>query len=57
MASYWLTDCDARVYKPDGTYTDVSRKAGQGGVQQVIESHSFENRSSSECKAVMVERE
>ena len=58
MGVYWLTDCDARVYTPDGNVVNVSLKAGQAGVQGIIEAHSFENRSSSaECKAVMVERE
>ena len=58
MGVYWLTDCDATVYTPDGNSVNVSLKAGQAGVQGVIEVHSFENRSSSaECKAVMVERE
>ena len=58
MGVYWLTDCDARVYSPDGKYVDSSRKAGQASVNAAVKSHSFENRSSStECKAVMVERE
>ena len=47
----------ARIYLPDGTHTDVTLKTGQAGVQKVIESHSFENLSSSECKALMVEQE
>ena len=53
--TYWLADCDARVYLPDGTYRDRSFKTGESGVQAAVESHSFENRSSTECKAVMVE--
>jgi quercetin dioxygenase-like cupin family protein len=57
MAVYWLAGCDARIYLPDGTHTDVTLKTGQAGVQKVIESHSFENLSSSECKALMVEQE
>ena len=58
MAVYWLTDCDARVYTPDGKSVDSKRTMGQAGVQEPIESHSFQNLSSSaECKALMVEKE
>ena len=57
MAVYWLAGCNARVYSPNGTFLDVSIRTGEAAVQRVIESHSFENRADSECKAIMVERE
>jgi len=56
MAVYWLAGCDARVYSPNGNFVDVRVRTGEAGVQRVIESHSFENRSNSECKALMVEQ-
>jgi hypothetical protein len=56
-AFYWLTDCDARIYSPDGQFRDFKVKAGMTGVQAPIESHSLENRSTEECRILMVERE
>jgi hypothetical protein len=56
-AYYWLTDCEARIYSPDGQFRDVSIKAGTAGVQAPIESHSLENRSTTECRDLLVERE
>jgi hypothetical protein len=54
---YWLTDCEARIYTPDGQFRDYSIKVGMTGVQAPIESHSLENRSIKECRNLMVERE
>jgi len=54
---YYLTDCQARVYSPDGTFREVNEKAGFAVTQLPIPSHSFENRSSSECRIVIVEQE
>jgi hypothetical protein len=54
---YWLTDCEARIYSPDGQSRDYSIKAGTAGVQAPIESHSLENRSTQECRDLIVERE
>ena len=56
-AVYFLTDCEARVYSPDGKYTDGSPRAGGAVVQAAIPSHSFENRGSTECKMLIVEQE
>ena len=54
---YFLTDCEPRVHTPDGKFVDTSRKAGSAVVQAPIPSHSFENRSSAECRVIIVERE
>lgn len=56
-AVYALTDCEAmRVYLPSGQSIDGSFKAGHVEIQPEILSHSFENRSSSECKMLFVEQ-
>jgi beta-alanine degradation protein BauB len=54
---YFLTDCEPRVHTPDGKFVDTSRKARSAVAQAAIPSHSFENRSSAECKVIIVERE
>src|SRR5665647_122130 len=54
---YFLTDCEARIYSPDGKFVDVSPKAGRAVVQAAIPSHSFENRSSAECRFIIFEQE
>lgn len=54
---YRLTDCEARVYTPDGKFRDASAKAGSALVQAAIASHSFENRSNAECRSIIVEQE
>ena len=56
-AVYFLTDCEARVFNPDGKFTDVRPRAGGAVVQAPIPSHSFENRGSGECKMIIVEQE
>jgi len=54
---YRLTDCDARVYSPDGKSVENSSKAGSAVVQAPIPSHSFENRGTAECRIIIVEQE
>jgi hypothetical protein len=54
---YRLTDCSARVYTPDGKFRDSDNKAGSAVVQAGIPSHSFENRGSTECRAIIVEQQ
>jgi len=53
-AVYHLTDCTERIYLPDGKFTDSSHKAGSTALQNPIPSHSFENRSTAECRSVIV---
>jgi hypothetical protein len=55
---YALTDCDdLRLYFPDGQYVDGSLKAGYVEIQPVVQSHSFENKTTRECKVLFVERD
>jgi len=54
---YRLADCSARVYTPDGRFTDSESKAGSAVVQAPIPSHSLENRGTTECKVIIVEQE
>ena len=54
---YYLTDCEARIYSPDGKFVDFSHKAGFAVVQAAIPSHSFENRSSADCRMTIFEQE
>lgn len=56
-ALYWLTDCTGRTYLPDGKFLDRNPKAGSAVVQPAVKSHSFENRSGTECKAIIFEQE
>ena len=53
--SYWLTDCNARFYTPDGKIVDATRTAGRAGAQGPVASHSVENIGKSECRLVMFE--
>jgi beta-alanine degradation protein BauB len=54
---YRLTDCKSRVHTPDGKFTESNNKAGSAVVQAAIPSHSFENISDAECRAIIVEHE
>jgi hypothetical protein len=54
-AVYVLTDCEAlRLYSPDGQSLDGNLKAGE--IHPTVRPHSFENRSSTECKMIFVEQ-
>jgi hypothetical protein len=56
-AVYVLTDCETlRLYSPDGQHLDGSLKAGHAEIPPIIHSHSFENRSSTECRMIFVEQ-
>ena len=56
-AVYVLTDCETvRLYSPDGQFLDGSVKAGQAEIHPTIHSHSFENRSGTECRMVFFEQ-
>jgi hypothetical protein len=54
---YWLTDCKSRVHTPDGKFRETTSKTGSAVVQAPIPSHSFENTSDAECRAIIVEHE
>lgn len=56
-AVYSLTGCGGqRLYAPDGKYVERKSAIGQVTLNKAIASHSFENRSSRECQALIVER-
>ncbi len=55
-ASYYLTDCQRRLYKPDGTFDEGQLKAGGARGLAPVGSHSFENVGKTECKILIVER-
>ena len=56
-AVYCLTDCETvRVYGPDGQFIEGPIKAGQAEIHPKIHSHSFENRSDTECRILFVEQ-
>jgi len=55
---YALTDCeDLRIYFPGGQSIDGKLEVGHVEIQPAIQSHSFENRTSKDCKALFVERD
>jgi hypothetical protein len=53
---YPLDDCAIRVHNPDGTTRDVSSKAGTPFAAPVTPSHTAENISDHDCRAVFIER-
>jgi quercetin dioxygenase-like cupin family protein len=55
-AEYFLTDCSARVYAPDGSFFNADVKAGGAIVYGPIAAHSVENVGTNECKFLVVER-
>lgn len=56
-AVYHLTDCDRKIFRPDGTIgKEGSYKAGSVVLQKSVSSHSFQNVSDHVCQSVMVER-
>ena len=56
-AVYSLSGCGGqRLYTPDGKYVERKSAIGQVTLNKAIASHSFENRSSKECQALIVER-
>lgn len=56
LVGYRLTDCNLKVYTPDGKTTSRVAKAGEALFNPIIVAHSVENVGSSECKLVIVEK-
>ncbi len=56
LVGYRLTDCNLKVYTPDGTTNARVAKAGEALFNPIIAAHSVENVGSSECKLVIVEK-
>ena len=53
---YALDDCTIRVHNPDGTTRELKSKAGVATPGPITSSHSAENISDSDCRAIFVER-
>lgn len=53
---YSLNDCTLRLHNPDGTTRDISNKAGTAMTGRTTASHTAENISETDCRAVFVER-
>lgn len=56
LTGYRLTDCNLKVYTPDGKSKAREAKAGEALFNPIIAAHSVENVGSSECKLVIVEK-
>lgn len=54
--TYYLTNCDIRVYTPSGKSRDFHAKAGFAHAAPIVSSHSAENIGPAECDALFVER-
>jgi len=53
---YALDDCAVRVHNPDGTTRELKNKAGVASAGPITSSHTAENISESDCRAILVER-
>lgn len=53
---YPLTDCTLRLSNPDGSTRESVTKAGTAFAGPITASHSAENVSTSDCRAIFVEK-
>jgi hypothetical protein len=53
---YALDDCTIRIHNPDGSTRDITNKAGAASAGPVTVSHTAENVSATDCRAIFVER-
>ncbi|HEX9137336.1 MAG TPA: hypothetical protein VF905_10390 [Nitrospirota bacterium] len=56
LVGYRLTDCNLKVYNPDGSAKAREAKRGEALFNPVIAAHSVENVGSSDCQLVIVEK-
>lgn len=56
LVGYRLTDCNLKVYTPDGNAKAREAKRGEALFNPVIAAHAVENVGSSECQLVIVEK-
>jgi quercetin dioxygenase-like cupin family protein len=56
LVGYRLTDCNLKVYTPDGKSKAREAKAGEALFNPIIAAHAVENVGPSECKLVIVEK-
>ena len=55
-AAYRLTDCDLRIYTPDGKFQDRHGKKAEVNFNPAIGVHSFQNVGTAECKTLIVQK-
>ena len=55
QVTYMLTDCDNRIYTPDGKTTDSHLKKGSVRFGSGEPSHALENIGKAECDQLIVE--
>ncbi|NJD56513.1 MAG: cupin domain-containing protein [Nitrospirae bacterium] len=56
LVGYRLTDCNLKVYTPDGKATAREAKRGEALFNPVIAAHAVENVGTSDCQLVIVEK-
>jgi quercetin dioxygenase-like cupin family protein len=56
LVGYRLTDCNLKVYTPDGKAKAREAKRGEALFNPVIAAHAVENVGSSDCQLVIVEK-
>ena len=55
LVVHFLTDCHSRTTTRDGKSNETKRKAGETIVVKPVESHTFQNLGTSDCKHLHVE--
>jgi quercetin dioxygenase-like cupin family protein len=56
LVGYRLTDCNLKVYTPEGNAKAREAKRGEALFNPIIAAHAVENVGSSECQLVIVEK-
>jgi quercetin dioxygenase-like cupin family protein len=56
LVGYRLTDCNLKVYTPDGKSKAREAKRGEALFNPIIAAHAVENVGSSECQLLIVEK-
>jgi hypothetical protein len=53
---YNVTDCQSKLYTPDGKVIENKGTAGTAGATPITPSHQAENAGTTDCKQVLVEK-
>ena len=56
FVAYALDDCTIRVHNPDGTTRELKNQSGVANTGPITVSHTAENVSASDCRALLIER-
>jgi len=56
LVGYRLTDCNLKVYTPDGKAKAREAKAGEALFNPIIAAHSVENVGTADCQLLIVEK-